>query len=888
MRSCSFCGSQYPDHAHFCGHCGTLLSPPQQGQVAVKETLQYPLVPLKTFSNREKVAVKTKLHRQNSIYDSNDAGVPSQRAPTPPVNSLPPDYPEYPTMLDAPSTLDSQRQTVLEDLLSLISFVDEAHRAANQEQFECNITTMPPIEDDSWGRIAFITGIYGRYMWKQPLSSAQKICMWRALIWSVRYEQYFRPKLVNDRSAELFIFLNGASHDQDFLSYATQDVVILIKELHIATIKKLNERLVKLPQVSQEIVAQFRTLIEKRLAATLPTTQPPVSHIQRTATPDDSEFEQIIQAIDQCWSFLDKKAETSNHALFQQARYMLNTPGGQKNLTVLAGSIVRQALHRYLHESSAGSLLLPDQQLKQVILLAQFVTSRSTDPYIEYSHFLLTSLQSWRAQAPNAFSFIDTVKKRYTGVKVGGHIPGLWTNVVRLITHYLAERRIAHIINPAEAEEWMQAISDLPDLSPVDQKRFLVEARRHSTPETTVSKKIQEDSSKEQDSVHIAQSPLTILGEERGKEFLNSIRNSQLDRTEAILQDARQPLLLALCQFLANTSFTEIQPPRRPLHIRNKRGEDLFPNARNYITDSQPDLWREALSVFEQGERETTRKDFKAIACEWSLFAQARVNGPVRVVPSWEEHRHQSTASWEEIWNLAAFYAKVAMFPRALDVLEPGVTAQQAPFAHLRFSLYCSAQILAHADKEQADSIEQATSFLITHLTTLPYPLCYLVWLLLTHEHQQGKDFIERLQILSLFQEILERPIIIPQPEVLHDNVTLETIEKNLRHLKLDITWYIWIQDYAERHPYIRKAWQSLAEACEQAGYIEQTAKALQHIARIQIEQYQHHSHKGIQPPDLRYLRATLIKLFEFYRRHEMTANSNAAFHTYYRAVPEL
>jgi hypothetical protein len=795
-------------------------------------------------------------------------------------------------MPDAPSILASQRQTILDDLLALISFVDEAHREANQEQFADNAAAMPPIEDDSWGRIAFITGIYGRYMWKQPLSNAQRLRMWRALVWSVRYEQAFRPKLVNDRSAELFIFLNGASHDQDFLAHAAQDVVTLIKELHIATVKKLNERLVKLSLVPGEIVDQFRTLIEKRLATASSTTQPPVFHLQGTTTADDSELEQIIQAIEQCWPFLDKKAETSNRALFQQARYMLHTPGGQKNLAVLAGSIVRQSLHRYLHEGITGSFLLSDQQLQHILLLAQFVTSRNADPYIDHCLFLLTSLQSWREHAPNAFNFIDTVKQRYSGMKTGNHAPDFWGDIVRLVTHYLAERRITHTTIPGEAEEWMQAISDIPELSPADQKRFLIEARRHYTQEsaqgTSTPKKIQEDFSKELDSIRHTQSPLTILGEERGQEFLNSIRNSQLDRTEAILQDARQLLLAALCQFLADASFAEIQPPRRALHIRNRRGEDLFPNARNQILSSQSEQWREALSVFEQGERETMRKDFKVIACEWSLFAQARVNGSVRVVPRWEEHRSQGAASWEEIWNLAAFYAKVDMFPRALEVLARGVTELQAPFAHLRFSLYCSTQILAHADKEPASAIEQATSFLITHLVTLPYPLCYLAWLQLTHEHQQRQDFIERLQMLNLFQETLEHPIIIPPSEVLHDNTTLETVEKQLRHLKLDTTWYIWIQDYAERHPYIRRAWQSLAEICEQAGYIEQTAKALQHIARIQIEQYQHHAHKGLQPPDPRYLRATLIKLFEFYRRHGMTANSNAAFHMYYRAMPEL
>jgi hypothetical protein len=897
MRSCSSCGSQYPDHAHFCGHCGTHLTSPQQGQVAIKEMLHYPLVPLQTLSDGEGVSVVSKTHQQDSIRDGNDAcAVSSQHTPTLSTHNSPLDYPEYSTIPDAPSILASQRQTILEDLLSLISFVDEAHRVANQEQFTCNAAAMPPIEDDSWGRIAFITGIYGRYMWKQPLSNVQRMRMWRALVWSVRYEQTFRPKLVNDRSAELFIFLNGASHDQDFLAHATQDVITLIKELHIATVKKLNERLVKLSLVPDEIVDQFRTLIEKRLAAASSTTQQSVFLMRRTATTHDSEFEQIIQAIEQCWPFLDKKAETSNRALFQQARYMLHTPGGQKNLAVLAGSIVRQSVHRYLHEGITGNLLLPDQQLQQILLLAQFATSRNPDPYIDHCLFLLTSLQSWRKHAPNALSFIDTAKKRCNSVKTGDHAPDLWGDVVKLVTHYLAERRITHTAIPGEAEEWMQAISDIPDLSPSDQKRFLAEARRHYTQESALeasaTKKIQEDFSKELDSIRHAQSPLTHLvskdGENRGQEFLDSIRNSQLERAEAILQDARQALLSALCEFLASASFTEIQPPRRALHIRNRRGEDLFLNARNQIISSQPELWREALSVFEQGERETMRKDFKAIACEWSLFAQARVNGPVRVVPRWEEHRALGTASWEEIWNLAVFYAKVDMFPRALAVLAPGVTELQAPFAHLRFSLYCGAQILARADKEPASAIEQATSFLISHLVMLPYPLCYLAWLLLTYKHQPGQDFIERLQMLSLFQETLEHPVIIPPPEMLHDNTMLETLEKHLRHLKLDTTWYAWIQDYAERHPYIRKAWQSLAEICEQAGYIEQTAKALQHIARIQIEQYQHHSHKGMQPPDLRYLRATLIKLFEFYRRHGMTANSNAAFHMYYRAMPEL
>jgi NYN domain len=911
MRSCPSCGSAAPEHARFCGNCGRplclplLQEPHEASETLILKGLPRTLwqetrkktenggVQVEQKTAPEQVAVVLPFYKdstsdeQNGFYSSAiQTAKPPQIAHTFSEQNGPSSPNTLPTEERVKEMLTEHRLPMLNDLLALIPFVDEARSAKNQAQFERNVQTLPPIEDDSWGHIAFITGIYGRYMWKHPLSPQQKQGMWQALLWAVRYEQFFRPKMVNDRCGELLNFLNGSAHDNSFLTYALEDLYHLINDLNVITLKKLHERLSKVMLVPQEIVQQLQADLQERITTT-PLLSVPLHSAPQTETTEALELDQVLQAIEQLWPLLDKKTESRNHAIFQQAHQAPQEPQATQNLAILASFISRNALYRYTHESTLPGSTLSDRQLQQIILLSHFAATHSTDSAAPYCYALFTALQHMHHHSLDSSSLINELKAQLVDKMFAKTEAEIWSDFLGLVTRHLAEQRKIGMLDTAEAETWIQVAADLPHIDKVVQERFLTEVRLRRICDSLALQKIQNSIVQQPEGSKIS-FPLAFLGEERSKEFLESIREARLAQVGAILQQARQPLLSSLSQVLSLSTFNELLPPRRSLHIRSKSGVDLFPTAKSQIlSDNQAD-WRLALPIFEQGERETTRRDYKSLAREWSLFAQARVYGPIKVVGRWEEDRSKGVASWEEIWNLAVFYVKIKQLAKALEVLTPGVEAQRAPFIQLRFTLYCGAQLLEHAHEEKPQAVEMAVRFLIAHLTTLPLPECYLAWQLFVKEQLVDIDLIEQLHILSTFQAMIDRPIKLVSPEEVQSDVVIEAFEKELREHNLKATWRIWINDYAERHPYNRRAWQSLSETSERDGALEQAERALQHIARMQLEQYQRGIHKGTQPPEIRYLRTSLTKLFEFYRRNNLPANSNATFNMYYKAQPKL
>jgi hypothetical protein len=910
MRSCPSCGSDAPEHARFCGNCGRSLdAPPQEPQEPHEgdETLilkgspptlwretrkktENGGVQVEQKAAPEQVAVVLPFYKnstsdeQNGFYSSAiQTAKPPQIAHTFSEQTGPSSPTMLPTEERVKAMLTEQRLPMLHNLLALIPFVDEARSAKNQAQFERNAQTLPPIEDDSWGHIAFITGIYGRYMWKHPLSPQQKQGMWHALLWAVRYEQFFRPKMVNDRCGELLNFLNGSAHDSTFLTYAIEDLYNLINDLNVITLKKLHERLAKVTLVPQEIVQQLQADLQERITTTPLLANP----TPRAETTEILELDQVMQAIEQLWPLLDKKTESRNHALFQHAHQAPQEPQARQNLAILAGFISRNALYRYTHESNLPGSTLSDKQLQQVILLAHFATAQSSDSTACYCYALFTALQHMRYHSLDSSSIISELQAQLADKMFTKTEAEMWSDFLGLVTRHLAEQRRVGMLDTAEAETWIRVAADLPRVDKIVLERFLAEVRLRRIRDSQALHKIQNSLVQQAEEGKVS-FPLAFLGEERSKEFLDSIREARLAHVGAILQQARQPLLSSLSLVLSLSIFNELLPPRRSLHIRSKNGVDLFPTAKSQILSTNPADWRLTLPVFEQGERETTRRDYKSLAREWSLFAQARVYGPIKVVARWEEDRSKGIASWEEIWNLAVFYVKIKQIAKALEVLAPGVEAQRAPFIQLCFALYCGVQLLEHASEEKPQVVDMAARFLIAHLTTLPLPECYLAWQMLVNERIVDVDLIEQLHTLSTFQAMMDRPIKLIPPEEVQSDVVIEAFEKELREHHLKTTWRIWINDYAERHPYNRRAWQSLSETSERDGALDQAERALQHIARMQLEQYQRSIHKGTQPPEIRYLRTSLTKLFEFYRRNNLPANSNATFNTYYKALPEL
>jgi hypothetical protein len=911
MRSCPSCGSDAPERARFCGNCGRpLCAPPVQEPCEASETLivkgspailwrearkrtENGGVQVEQLSAPEQVAVVLPFYKnktsdeQNGIYSQAlPAAMSPQISHTSSENNGISSPATVPIEERVKAMLTQQRLPILNHLLALIPFVDEARSAKNQAQFERNALTLPPIEDDSWGHIAFITGIYGRYMWKHPLSTEQKQGMWHALLWAVRYEQFFRPKMVNDRCGELFNFLNGSAHDSAFLAYALEDLHSLIYDLNSITLRKLNERLAKLTLVPRGFVHQLQAYLQERIT-TAPLLTVALTSAPRAETAEALEIDQVMQAIEQLWPLLDKKTESRNHALFQQAHQAPQETQSKQNLAILANFISRNALYRYTHEGNLPGSTLSEQQLLQVILLSRFATEHSSDSIACYCYVLFRALQHMRSHSLDPSSLINELKTQFSHKTLAKTESEIWSDLFGLVTRHLTEQRKSGLLETAEAEDWIQVGANLPHISLAVLERFLTEARLHKVHDSPALHKMQTSIIQQPEENNVSYS-LAFLGEERSKELLESIREAHLEHVGVILQQARQPLLSSLSQILSHNSFNELLPPRRPLHIRNKNGVDLFPTAKSQILSPNQSDWRQALPIFEQGERETTRRDYKNLAREWLLFAQARVYGPIKVVTRWEEDRSKGIASWEEIWNLTVFYVKIKQLAKALEILAPAVEAQRAPLMQLRFALYCGAQLLERGPAEKPPDVDRAAHFLIAHLTTLPLPECYLAWQLLVNERIMDIDLIEQLHILSTFQTMMDQPIKLLAPEEIQSDVALEALERELCEHNLKTTWRIWINDYAERHPYNRRAWQSLSETNERGGTLEQAEYALQHIARMQLEQYQRGVHRGAQPPDIRYLRTSLTKIFEFYRRNNLPTGSNATFNTYYKALPEL
>jgi hypothetical protein len=911
MRSCPSCGSDAPERARFCGHCGRPLSPPLQPEPPeASETLMrkgspaflWREVSKKTENGGvqveqkaapEQVAVVLPFYQNRPSNEPNGFySLASQTAMSSQLSPLSSEHnslsSQDPVTIEerVKAMLTEQRLPILHQLLSLIPFVDEARSAKNRAQFERNAEILPPIEDDSWGHIAFITGIYGRYMWKHPLSAQQKQGMWHALLWAVRYEQYFRPKMVNDRCGELLNFLNGSAHDDAFLAYAINDIYALIDDLNVITLKKLHERLAKVILVPPEVVQQLQSDLQRRIS-TLSQAVEATNAVASAETSEAQETVLVMQAIEQLWPLLDKKTESRNHALFQQAHQAPQGPQAKHNLATLASFISRNALYRYTHESNLPGSTLSEKQLQQVILLSHFAATHSSDQTAHYCNVLFTALQHMRHHSLDSSSLIGELTTQLEHNIATKTEAEVWSDFVALITRHLAEQRKIGMLDTAEAETWIQVTATLLPIDRAVLERFLTEVRLRKVHDSHALHQLQNNvvQQPQEDSNAF---PLAFLGKERSKELLDSIREARLEHVGELLQQARQPLLSSLSQLLLLSAFNELLPPRRSLHIRGANGADLFPAAKSQILSANQADWRLALPTFEQGERETTRRDYKNLAREWLLFALARVYGPIKVVGRWEEDRNKGTASWEEIWNLAVFYVKIKQVARALEILAPGVEAQHAPFIHLRLALYCAIQLLQHGSEESPQTIDRATRFLITHLTTFPLPECYLAWKLLVNELHADVDLIEQFQVLSTFQAMIDQPIKLVSPEEVQSDAVIEAFEKMLREHHLNATWRIWINDYAERHPYNRRAWQSLSETNERDGALEPAERALQHIARIQLEQYQRSIHKGTQPPEIRYLRTSLTKLFEFYRRNNLPANSNATFNTYYKALPEL
>src|SRR5581483_7322104 len=303
LQPCSFCGAEYPDHARFCGKCGHPFKTPIPSQES--------MLPITIL--RAKPLAEVPPMPENT---------PEQTLSPSSARCLEDDQAE-----GKRAHIAEERFLIVKHLLALLPFVDEEHQAANKKLFETLILTSPPITEPSWERITLIAGVYGRNMYKLLLDKEQKQGLWKALVWALWYEHFFRPKKVKDRLHDLLVFLKGCSWDSEFLASTVSDIEQIILLLDVNPLKKLQDALSNLSSSALPDFNQLCEEIEARISLYL--TLPPIdqlSPLSSNPSEADPEITQMIAAIEQHRSLLDKKSESHNQNLLKQACHESSQP----------------------------------------------------------------------------------------------------------------------------------------------------------------------------------------------------------------------------------------------------------------------------------------------------------------------------------------------------------------------------------------------------------------------------------------------------------------------------------------------------------------------------------------------------------------------------------
>jgi hypothetical protein len=377
---------------------------------------------------------------------------------------------------------------------------------------------------------------------------------------------------------------------------------------------------------------------------------------------------------------------------------------------------------------------------------------------------------------------------------------------------------------------------------------------------------------------------LAFFTDEQQQEFFTSLRAGRLEAISSLLRQVRRPLLISLCQELLAAGPLDHQAPRRPIRL-GKKQSDRFLEARRLLASTRTQDQQQALRLFEQGARETTHPDYTQLAREWLLYARAVIQGSPRVIDQWESDLQRHVASWEACWNLALFYQQTGYPGEALRVLRPGLDARRAPVAHLRLALACALDLLLRPQPPDV----LVREFLLQHLGRWPHPLSCLAWLALAYDDRWPVHPRQQSVRLSTFQELLEHPVVLLDPQKdLPENRVAALEEALVEKARCDEAWFLWINDYAEHHPRKYQAWARLAETSERLRHLDVAELALQHTVEIQYHNDYAHYQEGDPLPRAKYLRSNLEKLFEFYQRHGLFQQGLESFESCYPSLGHL
>lgn len=273
MLECPSCRQALPLNAHFCAHCGARLSIPATAASvpALAAGREEPAIdPPALLEQSEPVspAALDDISAQETLVRKMPAGFfrqsktaegseQSERS----ENLMPEDQAQ--AAADAAGDYARIKQKLAEQSVqitaamdSLLPFVYENHRAENQALFVSTLERHWPLDDPIWGRVAFVLGAYGNYMYRYALSAEQKQQVWRALLWAVYYERCYRRKYLAQRCQQLFHFLQGCTEDTAFLSAGLNDLAALCPYLEASSLKKLQEALQQLPEPPASLLQQ--------------------------------------------------------------------------------------------------------------------------------------------------------------------------------------------------------------------------------------------------------------------------------------------------------------------------------------------------------------------------------------------------------------------------------------------------------------------------------------------------------------------------------------------------------------------------------------------------------------------------------------------------------
>lgn len=259
MLECPSCRQVLPLTAHFCARCGMRLSAlmpssPSEDDAGPQEPAGDPSV--QSFQedvSAQKTLIQPGFFRQAGDQDAEYAQEPVSQASAPVLASA-----EYAHLKHE---LAGQCLAILAAMNSLLPFVYENHRAENQELFASTLEQRLSLEDPTWGRVAFVFGAYGNYMYRYDLSADQKQQVWNALLWAVSYERCYRRKYLAQRCQQLLHFFQGCVEDSTFLVTVLPDLERLSFYLETNSLKKMQEALQHLPQPPADLLHQIEAQI---------------------------------------------------------------------------------------------------------------------------------------------------------------------------------------------------------------------------------------------------------------------------------------------------------------------------------------------------------------------------------------------------------------------------------------------------------------------------------------------------------------------------------------------------------------------------------------------------------------------------------------------------